>query len=131
MSYRGVTIKDNSAEFDARFKKGMTKALYAIGATAVEITLDYMTNKYYKDIHLTGDLKRDLNYKPRLSDNAVDIGNSLNYAVAVHEGTGRMVKRPYLKDAIYENTKLWQEIFAEYIGSEVEGKTAATSFTTA
>ena len=102
-----------------KFKSNKTKALTAVGLAAVEVALDYMTNKYYRDIHLTGDLKRDVNYRVRTQDDAVDIGNSLNYAVAVHEGTGKMQKRPYLKDAVYENKDMWNQIFKEYLGNGI------------
>ena len=112
-----VQFKDNSKEVLDLLNTNEGRALTAIGLAAVEVVLDYMTHKYYRDIHLTGDLKRDVNYKVRMNDLKVDIGNSLNYSILVHEGTGKMEARPYLKDAITDNTQMWREIAAEYLGN--------------
>jgi len=126
----GVTIKDNSPIFANNFKKGMTVALYAIGVEAERIILDYMTNRYYKDIHLTGDLKRDLNYQVDLGEQVVHIGNSLKYGTWVHQGTSKMPSRPYLKDAVSENREVWNKIFEQYLELGLEGKVSTTSMIT-
>jgi len=115
-----VQTKDNTKEILNKFNSNKVKALTAIGTAAQEITLDYMKNKYYKDIHLTGDLKRDVNFKVRANDDAVDIGNSLHYGIWVHEGTGSMTARPYLRDAATQNTDKWKQIFAQYLGDGIK-----------
>jgi len=122
-----VKFKDNSKEVLDKLKINKAKTLTDIGMQAVEVTKDYMAHKYYKDIHLSGDLKRDVNYKPRLADDAVDIGNSLNYAIWVHEGTGKMKARPYLRDAITQNTAIWKDIAVKHLGDGFGGE-ITTSF---
>jgi hypothetical protein len=114
-----VTIKsdDNSSQVLAKIQNNKQKALTALGHAVVEVTLDYMTHKYYKDIHVTGELKRDVNPKVDPAKDEVKIGNSLEYAIDVHEGTRKMTKRPYLRDAILENTEIWQEVLSEHLKS--------------
>ena len=108
-----ITFEDNSPQVLAKMKDNKQKALTALGHAIVEVTLDYMTHKYYKDIHLTGDLKRDVNFRIDPSKDELRIGNSLNYAIDVHEGTARMRARPYLRDAIMDNKKIWEEVLSE------------------
>jgi len=107
----GYTLKDNSKEVLKQFEHNIPRALTAIGEAAVEVTTDYMKKRYYRPIYLTGDLIRDVNYK--VHERSVDIGNSLNYANWVHNGTMKMAARPYLKDAILENRKIWEEVSSE------------------
>jgi len=121
MNLMSVQFKDKSKEVLNKFKENKVKALTAVGQECVNITLDNMRNKYYKDIHLTGDLKRDVNFNVRASDQCVDIGNSLNYGIWVHEGTGRMKARPYLRDTASENTEKWKQIFIQYLGKNFRG----------
>lgn len=109
------TLKDNSKEVLKQFESNIPRALTAVGQAAVEVTTDYMEHKYYRAIHLTGDLIRDVNFKVRPGDKAVDVGNSLNYAPWVHNSTTKMVGRPYLKDAITQNPRIWEEVFSEYL----------------
>ena len=111
-----TTFKDNSKDVLEKLRENEIKALTEIGLQAVEVILDYMTTKYYKDIHLSGDLKRDVNYEVKVLEKQVVIGNSLNYSIPVHEGTARMPARPYLKDAITQNVPIWQETAARYLG---------------
>jgi len=90
-------------------------ALTAIGLAAVEVTTDYMQSRYGKPIRITGDLMRDVNFRVNTDEKETDIGNSLEYAPWVHNGTARLTSRPYLNDAIIENPDIWKEIAADFI----------------
>lgn len=111
-----VEFRDHSQNILAQFKQNKIKALTAIGEAAVEITTDYMEKKYYHPIHLTGDLIRDVNFQVNPSEDNVTVGNSLSYAPIVHNGSMRMIARPYLRDAILNNAAVYQEVAEEYLG---------------
>ena len=106
---------DNSPAVLAQIKSNTARALTAVGIEAVGITVDYMSTHYYRDIHQSGDLKRSISHKVDLGNKSVDIGTNMEYAPWVHDGTRRMVARPFLRDAIMDNTDIWQEIMAEYL----------------
>jgi predicted acyl esterase len=112
-----VEFKDNSASVKSQINSNIVRALTAMGQAAVEITTGYMNTRYSKPIYLTGDLQRDLNFRTNESEQHVKIGNSLEYAPWVHNGTRRMVGKPYLKDAIMENRQALKEVAAEQIKS--------------
>ena len=108
-----VKFTDNSAQIKAQMAQNKKRALTAMGLVGVEAVLEYMQNEYYKDIHLTGDLKRDVNH--HVNEDSVTIGNSLEYAKWVHNGTAQMRARPYIKDAISDNIEMLEEVAAEHL----------------
>lgn len=114
-----IEFTDNSATILAQFNQNKLRALTAMGQAAVEIATDYMESKYYAPIYVTGDLIRDVNFKVMPQDEAVAVGNSLNYAMWVHEGTDRMPPRPYLRDAILNNRDVYEEVAAEHLGNGI------------
>lgn len=64
----------------------------------------------------TGDLMRDVAYAVENSKvDTVDVGNSLEYAPHVHEGTSRMVGRPYIVDAITKGADALEKVTAAYL----------------
>lgn len=95
------------------------RALTAIGEAAVEVTTDYMQSRYGTPIRQSGDLMRDVNFRVVEREDKVSIGNSLEYAPWVHNGTASMSARPYLRDAATENTDIWQEITEEHLKKEM------------
>lgn len=115
-----VTFKDNSPAVLAAMNRAKKKTLTALGQTAVEVTVDYMQSHYGKAIRITGDLMRDVNFRVREADEKVDIGNSLSYSQVVHNGSAKMAGRPYLFDAITENTDIWKEITEENMRDEIK-----------
>lgn len=115
-----VEFKDNSAAVLAAMDRGKKKTLTALGLGGVEVTTDYMQSRYGAPIRQTGDLMRDVNFRVNTGEDTVSIGNSLEYAPLVHNGTRRMSARPYLRDAVSENTDIWKEISADHIGAEVK-----------
>lgn len=108
-------LKSNKADVKKRLSTNEEAALNAMGQTAVEITTSYMEGKYYSPIYDTGDLIRDVNFKVLPSEKAIGVGNSLNYAPWVHNGTDKMKARPYLKDAIQENRDALREVAREQL----------------
>jgi len=102
-------------------KTNEVKALTAIGQAAVEITTDYMMTRYTRPIYKTGDLIRSIAFNVNAGAQLVKVGSNLNYAVFVHNGTRRMSGRPFLKDAILQNKKVYQNIAAEQLGAGFGG----------
>lgn len=96
-----VTFTDNSNKVLTKLNGNAEAALEAMGTTAVNLTLGQMQSGYGKPIRQTGDLMRDVRYEVGASGKGtVDVGNSLNYAPFVHEGTYKKKGRPYLRDAL-------------------------------
>lgn len=111
-----VKFTDHSAEVKAAMSGSIHRALTAIGLTAVEVTNDYMQTRYSAPIYQTGDLMRSVSSEVRPGEDVVDVGSNLDYAGWVHDGTSRMVGRPFLRDAITQNGDIWKEVAEEYIG---------------
>ena len=109
-----VRFDDYSHEVKARLEQNIKSALLAIGQKGVELTLGQMESGYGKPIRKTGDLMRDVQYDMR-GENTVAIGNSLEYAPFVHDGTYKMAGRPYLRDAIMGGRGAIQSIAEQYL----------------
>lgn len=109
-----VRFDDHSPEVKARLEQNINAALHAIGQKGVELTLGQMESGYGKPIRKTGDLMRDVQYDMR-GENTVAIGNSLEYAPFVHDGTYKMAGRPYLRDAIMGGRGAIQSIAEQYL----------------
>lgn len=95
-----ITFNDNSGDVLSMISANVSRALTAMGTVAVGLIVRTMQRAYWRPIWLTGDLQRDVNYEVHDSEHAVDVGNSLNYAPYVHDGTSRMRGRPYITDAL-------------------------------
>lgn len=106
-------FKDNTKELLKIFNDNKVRALTAVGQVGTEVVIDQMMYGYDRSIYQTGDLIRDVNSKVRPNDYMVDIGNSLNYSGHVHNGTRKMVARPYLKDGILNNIDVIEEVMVE------------------
>lgn len=125
----GTQIKftDNSDKVKAVMEGNKKAALAAMGITAVGMIVKQMQSGYqdphptrdsqgrltggtHTDIRFTGDLMRDVNAEVENSGpDTVDVGNSLGYALFVHEGTSKLKGRQYIKDAITNGTNQLQE----------------------
>jgi len=93
-----MSFKDNSGQVKSQMAGNVKAALAAMGIEAVGLTVQQMQSGYGAPIRQTGDLMRDVDSE--VNGDVVNVGNSLEYAPFVHEGTSRMAGRPYLKDAI-------------------------------
>lgn len=119
----GVQVRTNN-NFDrvrSQMRGNIKKALIAIGVEAVHLVLNKMQSGYGKPIRKTGDLMRDVAYEvDRSGADTVDIGNSLEYAPFVHEGTQRMCGRAYIRDALNEGGDALQNVAANALRENMD-----------
>lgn len=95
-----VEMKDNSKVVLKQLEGNVAAALKAMGIKAVNLILYQMRQGYGKPIRITGDLQRDVQYETDEGAQVVHVGNTLNYAPYVHEGTRHMEGRPYILDGL-------------------------------
>lgn len=115
MSVR-VRFDDNSDMVLSAVHGNVISALTAMGTEAVGQVVKQMQTGYGKPIWQTGNLQRDVSFEvERSGENTVDVGNSLEYALFVHEGTSRMGKRPYIRDGIMNNIEKLKKIASAYL----------------
>lgn len=119
----GIKFVDNSQAVRDAMKQAKKKALTAVGLRGVEETINYMQHGYGRNIYLSGDAQRSISSQVKEDDDLVQVGGdparvggNLEYLIWVHNGTRRMTARPFLRDAISENTDIWQEVAAEHLG---------------
>ena len=113
-----IEFKDHSEQVLAEINKRINKALTALGFAVVNVTKDYIDNRYGRKIWISGDLYRSITFAPPdIINKTVTIGSNMEYAGWVHNGTARMEARPFLRDAIMENMDIWREVIAEHLGS--------------
>ena len=91
---------DHSGDVLSALREAKQAALTAMGTEAVGMIVNKMETGYARRIWRTGDLQRDVSYEADSDGKSVDVGNSLNYAPFVHDGTRRMAARPYITDAL-------------------------------
>ena len=98
---------DNSGKIKELVNQNMERALVAMCETAVEAVAEAML-AHDDPVYLTGGLMRDVRYRVNTDADSgqagrprtADIGNTLEYAVFVHEGTVKMTGRAYLRDGL-------------------------------
>ena len=95
-----VEFTDNSVQVKTRMQGNRAAALQAMGIKAVNLILWQMRQGYGKPIRQTGNLQRDVSYEVHEGTGSVDVGNTLEYAPFVHEGTYKLKGRPYIRDAL-------------------------------
>ena len=113
-----VKLTDNAVRVISQMKDNVEAALTAMGTEAVGLIVNQMETGYEKRIWYTGDLQRDVSYEPDSDGKSISVGNSLKYAVYVHEGFaghpvyfediqgfrvvpgGHTAGRPYIRDAL-------------------------------
>lgn len=91
---------DNSGKILTQMNGNVERALEAMGEKAVNLILHQMRQGYGKPIRQTGDLQRDVNFDVNIASQSVTVGNSLEYAPYVHDGTSKIGGRPYIRDAL-------------------------------
>lgn len=111
-----VKIIDNSEKVKSQIDQNKKRALTAMGLKGVEVIVNQMQSGYGRPIRITGDLQRDVNSQVENSKaDTVDVGNSLDYAKFVHEGTSKMAGRPYITDAIMKSKDNLQDVAKAYL----------------
>lgn len=131
-----IVMQDNSADIIELVKKNKERALEAVGIQAEGDVKDEIEILEAKD---TGHLQQSITHA--VHDDSVEVGTNVEYAVYVHEGTGRntaggnpykrwvytdpldgkkrMVHpqkpRRYIKNAIIRYAKDYMSILAEYL----------------
>lgn len=131
---------DRSGEVLQKHRKNLPAVLQALGTEAVGQVVQQMQKGYGKPIHKTGDLQRDVNWGPDGdSQNSIQVGNTLEYAIYVHEGHRKRPKqksgeqgqpapaadisdgeslvpgRPYLRDGLENGRARLEEVAADVL----------------
>lgn len=131
-----VTFNDNSAQVLSQLDANKKAALLALGTKAVGLIVEQMETGYHTPhknrahgkafvesdggthtaIRDTGDLMRDVSYEvERSGKDTVDVGNSLEYGIFIHEGTSRLESRPYIRDALNNGADALEKVTSAYI----------------
>lgn len=116
-----VRFDDNSAAVLNRMQQNVRKLMTAWGQEGVGLTVEQMESGYGKPIRDTGNLMRDVSYAVENSGpDSVDVGNTLDYSLYVHDGTSKMAGRAYLQDGLLGGRsrlrKIAEEILPEGMG---------------
>lgn len=94
-----VEFINNREQVLERMNQNAAAATMAAGVEAVGLIVRQMQSGYGRPIRQTGDLMRDVNFEV-VDARTVNVGNGLDYSLFVHEGTSHMAKRPYINDAL-------------------------------
>ena len=132
MAFR-IQLSDHAEAVLAQMDANVERALTAMGIKAVGLIVRQMESGYttphknrthgtasdggtHTAIRETGDLMRDVSYEVGNSGaGTVDVGNSLEYGVFVHEGTSRLESRPYIRDALTNGSEELQRVASAYL----------------
>ena len=132
MAFR-IQLSDHAEAVLAQMDANVESALTAMGIKAVGLIVRQMESGYttphknrthgttsdggtHTAIRETGDLMRDVSYEVGNSGaGTVDVGNSLEYGVFVHEGTSRLESRPYIRDALTNGAEELQRVASAYL----------------
>lgn len=132
MAFR-IQLSDHAEAVLAQMDANVERALTAMGIKAVGLIVRQMESGYttphknrthgttsdggtHTAIRETGDLMRDVSYEVGNSGaGTVDVGNSLEYGVFVHEGTSRLESRPYIRDALTNGAEELQRVASAYL----------------
>ena len=111
-----VKFINNSKKILLQMDSNGGRAAHAVGVKAVNLILWQMRQGYGKPIRQTGDLQRDVSYQV-VDRTTVDVGNTLEYAPFVHDGTSKMEGRPYIRDALLsrDNQRTLQRVYEQYL----------------
>lgn len=92
------TLTNNRAHVQQAIENRLPDALEAMGSVAVGLVKNNMETGYGRPIRKTGALNADVSHE--VNGNAVEVGNTLNYSLFVHDGTYKMAGRAYISDAL-------------------------------
>lgn len=89
----------------------------SMGEAAVSAVRTQMMEGYERPVYRTGALLRDVSFS--VDGSTVCIGNTLPYAIPVHDGTCHMAGRPYLADGILNHADALRQATAEALQHQV------------
>lgn len=114
---KNTELIDYRKEVLDQMNANANRASKAVGVAAVGMVVKQMQSGYGKPIRRTGDLMRDVNYEAEDGETkyTISIGNSLDYAKFIHEGTSRIRGRAYIRDALMNGWGRLQKIWAAYL----------------
>lgn len=116
-----VRFSDNSADILRQMRGNVRKLMTAWGQEGVGLTVEQMESGYGKPIRDTGNLMRDVSFAVENSGpDSVDVGNTLEYAPYVHDGTYKMAGRAYLRDGLIGGKDRLREIAEEILPEGIE-----------
>lgn len=95
----------------------LSSAAQAMGEAAVAAVRIQMLEGYERPVYRTGALLRDVSIS--VNGSTVAIGNTLPYAVPVHDGTCRMAGRPYLADGILNHAEALRQAALQALRHQV------------
>lgn len=89
----------------------LSAAAQALGDAAVATVREEMLTGFDQPIRRTGALMKDVCCT--VQDSSVTIGNTLPYAISVHDGTCRTPGRPYLMNGILNHAEPLRQALAQ------------------
>lgn len=98
-------------------------AAQALGHAAVAAVQEEMLTGFGQPIRRTGALMQDVSCTT--DDCRVTIGNTLPYAISVHEGTCRTPGRPYLTNGLLNHAELLRQAVVEALRQQETGCSAS------
>lgn len=109
-----VSFESHLGEILDALPEQIERALIAIGMTAETKAKEEVTRVVYdtpeRGYIRTGNLRNRITNKVEMSENAVYIGEKLEYAPFVELGTSRMRPRPFLTPAIMNNVDEYKSL---------------------
>ena len=115
--FTAVQFSSNKAAVLAQLAMNKKRALTAMGLIAVEKiqkTMENDSGNYFNKIWDTGTLIGSMASK-EINLDAIAVGTNTEYGKWVHNGTARMLARPFIKDALTEKGEEIRAEGAEYL----------------
>lgn len=124
MAPTNVKVMDYTPQVLRQLEGNKRRALTALGMEAVSQIQNGMDTLYGKPIWDTGTLRGNVHFVVNNSaPDTVDVGNDVEYAHFVHEGTYKMPARPYIRDTLagdYARQRM-EEVTAVYLKQGFDG----------
>ena len=108
-------INDHSEDAKSGMQEAIARALEAIGLQAESYAKLELENAPRRID--TGNLRNSISHNVNEEEQTVYIGTNVEYGVYVHEGTDRMEKNRFLRNAVEKNSDQYKEMLKSYIKS--------------
>lgn len=106
---------DNSQKALQMIRQNGHRALIAAGTEAVGCIKDTMEFRYGKPIKQTGTLMGSIAHGDPYGDKemSIDVGTDVEYGKFVHEGTRKMIGRPFITDGLMNNKERIEQVIMQ------------------